>query len=76
MVFPEEAIAVAESVVLELVHVIAPAALQLTVGADTLDCNVVEAEAVHPLPDCVTVTVYVPAEVVVNEAPLPLGVQA
>lgn len=73
IVLPEEATALAESVVLELEQVMFPLGLQLINGVETLDCNVVDAEAVQPLPDCVTVTVYVPAAVVVNEAPLPVG---
>jgi hypothetical protein len=57
MVFPEEAVALTESVALVFVHVMLPDALQLTVGVLTLDCSVVLDVAVQPLPDCVTVTV-------------------
>jgi hypothetical protein len=52
-----------------------PDALQLTLGDPPVEVSTVLAEAVHPLPDCVTTTVYVPATVVVKEDPLPLGVQ-
>jgi hypothetical protein len=54
---PEEAVAVAAKVALLFVQVIDPDALQLTVGVVALEANVVLELAVHPLPDCVTVTV-------------------
>ena len=46
-----EAVAEALSVVEVLVQVIVPAGLQETVGLELLSPNVVDAEAVQPLPD-------------------------
>jgi hypothetical protein len=54
---PPEAVAVAFNVVEVLVQVITPAGLQETEGLELFSANVVDAEAVQPLPDCVTVTV-------------------
>jgi hypothetical protein len=57
MVLEPEAVAAASNVVDVLVQVITEAGLQVTVGLELFSANVVDAEAVQPLPDCVTVTV-------------------
>lgn len=67
MVLPDDAVAFADSVVLELVHVMLPAALQLTVGVDISVTTVAVADEVQPLTDCVTVTVYEPEADALND---------
>ena len=57
IVLEPEAVAAASNVVDVLVQVITEAGLQDTVGLELFSANVVDAEAVQPLPDCVTVTV-------------------
>jgi hypothetical protein len=56
MVLEPEAVAAASNVVDVLVQVITEAGLQDTVGLELFSANVVDAEAVQPLPDCETVT--------------------
>jgi hypothetical protein len=56
MVFEPEAVAAASNVMEVLVQVITEAGLQETDGLVLFKPNVVDAEAVQPLPDCVTLT--------------------
>ena len=75
MVLPAQAVALASTVRVGLVQVIGPLLLGETVGLQVSTESVVEPEAVQPFPLCVTVTVYVPASEVANDAPDPDGDQ-
>ena len=75
MLFPEQAVALAVTLLLLLLQVIGPLLETKSVGRHVSADITVVAVAVQPLPDCVTVTVNVAAVVVVNVEPLPNGVQ-